>query len=356
MMITGGVRERSPGSAVPAGAADVAEEKATSAEEARLPFPGYDRLSERELRQALCGHSQIELEAAEGYERSHEHREAVLNKLRYLRGCEPLPGYDALAAEEILTALEAADLQTIKKVRAYERKFRGRPRVLDEVGRIQRARRAAEPARVVPAYRPASARLGASARGTETGRREGEAGMTDPAETGLRNGLGPEITRSLVSLWTRYAGKPPATARTEIRGNVVTCVLVDAVGDYNLSMAAAHTRDTVAGIGKLTPATYKQEAVAAVVRVTRQRVTSFISSHDRDTDVATEVFTLEPSLGRGRAGPRRAAKRQRTSGDSQRRSSERRTDRDERREPDSPQSRPRPARARGRGPLRPRAL
>src|SRR5204863_4895003 len=87
--------------------------------------------------------------------------------------------------------------------------------------------------------------------------------------------------------------------RTEIRGNVVTCVLVDAVGDYNRGMAASQTRPTVAGVGRLTPAGYKRDAVAAVVRITRQRVSSFISSHDRDTDVATEVFTLEPSLRRG---------------------------------------------------------
>jgi hypothetical protein len=72
-------------------------------------------------------------------------------------------------------------------------------------------------------------------------------------------------------------------------------------------MAAAQTRDTVRGVGKLTPAAYKQEAVAAVVRVTRQRVVSFVSSHDRDTDVATEVFTLEPSLRRG--DPALAARR-----------------------------------------------
>jgi hypothetical protein len=110
MMITGGVRERSSASAVPAGAADVAEEKATSAEEAQLPFAGYDRLGERQL---------------------------------------------------------IRNLQTIKKVRGYERRFRGRPRALDEVIRIQRARRAAESARVVPAYRPASARSGA--RGAEGG-------------------------------------------------------------------------------------------------------------------------------------------------------------------------------------------
>jgi hypothetical protein len=111
--------------------------------------------------------------------------------------------------------------------------------------------------------------------------------------------LSVELTKSLASLWTRYAGKPPTDARTEIRGNVVTCVLDDGVGDFNRSMIAPQTHDTVRGVGKLTPATYKREAVAAVVSLTRQRVGSFVSSHDRDTDVATEIFTLEPSFGRG---------------------------------------------------------
>jgi Na+-translocating membrane potential-generating system (MpsC) len=124
--------------------------------------------------------------------------------------------------------------------------------------------------------------------------------MSGSATARAPTGLPDEITRSLVSLWTRYAGTAPTTARTEIRGNVVTCMLVDAVGDYNRSMVVApQSHDTVQGVGKLTPAGYKREAIAAVVRVTRQRVVSFVSSHDRDTDVATEIFTLEPSLGRG---------------------------------------------------------
>jgi hypothetical protein len=46
------------------------------------------------------------------------------------------------------------------------------------------------------------------------------------------------------------------------------------------------------------------------VRLTRQRVASFVSSHDRETDVATEVFTLEPSFRRGAppAADRRSGK------------------------------------------------
>jgi hypothetical protein len=112
----------------------------------------------------------------------------------------------------------------------------------------------------------------------------------------LPSGLPAELTKSLVSLWTRYAGRAPTDARTEVRGNVVTCMLIGAVGDYNRRMSARRAPETA---GQLTPAAYKREAVAAVVRLTRQRVASFVSSHDRDTDVATEVFTLEPSLNRG---------------------------------------------------------
>ena len=130
--------------------------------------------------------------------------------------------------------------------------------------------------------------------------------MSAATSARLPNGLPAELTRSLVTLWTRYAGKAPSTARTEIRGNVITCVLVDAVSEYNRSMIGSRTGDAVQGVGKLTPATYRREAVAAVVRLTRQRVASFISSHDRDTDVATEVFTMEPSLRRGApVSPRR---------------------------------------------------
>jgi Na+-translocating membrane potential-generating system (MpsC) len=113
-------------------------------------------------------------------------------------------------------------------------------------------------------------------------------------------GLPTEITDAFVSLWTDYAGTPPTDARTEVHGNVVTCVLVDAVAAFDGRIGASQADDSIADAEKLTPADYKSEAVAAIVRLTRQRVSSFLSSHDGDTDVATEIFTLEPSLSRGR--------------------------------------------------------
>ena len=108
--------------------------------------------------------------------------------------------------------------------------------------------------------------------------------MTDSRGNGLSASLSDKISGAFGSLWIEYAGKRPSEVRTEIRGNQVTCRLIDAVGAF----------------GALTPAAYKRDAVAAIVRLTRQRVTSFVSSHDQDTDVATEIFTLEPSLQNGR--------------------------------------------------------
>ena len=100
----------------------------------------------------LSDRSQVELEAAEVYERHHKDRGPVLAKLNYMRGREPLPGYDALSVEEILAALEEADLATIKKVRGYERKFANRPGVLEEVARVHSNRQASVPKSAAPKY------------------------------------------------------------------------------------------------------------------------------------------------------------------------------------------------------------
>ena len=121
---------------------------------ADLPFPGYDRLDGRAVINGLHDHTQVELEAVEAYERAHGNREPVLDKLRWMRGREPLPGYDALSVEEIVAALEPADLATLKQVRCYERKFANRRDVLEEVVRDLHRRQAERPAAPVPAYQP----------------------------------------------------------------------------------------------------------------------------------------------------------------------------------------------------------
>ena len=102
----------------------------------RLPISGYDQLDDKEVGDRLSQLSQVELAAVETYERAHGNRPAVLEKLRYMRGSEPLPGYDALTTEQIAEALAGADAETVRAVRDYERKFQHRQSVLDEAARV----------------------------------------------------------------------------------------------------------------------------------------------------------------------------------------------------------------------------
>ena len=118
--------------------------------------------------------------------------------------------------------------------------------------------------------------------------------MTDSRTAGPATVMPGEITKSLTSLWTRYAGIAPSDVRTELRGDTLTCVLVDAVDAFECRTEAPGPSDAAAGSANRTLAGYRREAVETVVRLTRQRVASFVSSHDRRTDVATEIFTLEP--------------------------------------------------------------
>lgn len=97
------------------------------------PLPGYDRVSDKHLIADLSNHSQAELGAIETYERSHKKRSHVFDKLRYLRGKEPLQDYDSLGVKEILARLEGADTETLRRTRVYERKFQRRPDVLESV-------------------------------------------------------------------------------------------------------------------------------------------------------------------------------------------------------------------------------
>jgi len=125
--------------------------------------------------------------------------------------------------------------------------------------------------------------------------------MTDPGNSRTAGGLPAEINSSIVALWRRHTGVRPTDACTEIRGNVVTCVLHDAGCELEGTEYAPQRARAVRTRHdrRRGSATFEIDAAAAVSRITRQRVSAFISRRDAETGVATETFTLEPSLGRG---------------------------------------------------------
>jgi len=108
----------------------------SSPDEHPVPISGYDQLTDKQISDRLSQLSQAELATVETYERAHENRPVVLDKLRYMHGAEPLPGYDALTTEQIAEALVDADAETVKAVRDYERKFQHRQSVLEAAARV----------------------------------------------------------------------------------------------------------------------------------------------------------------------------------------------------------------------------
>ena len=113
-------------------------------EAVRRRLSGGGVVNEARFVATLSTRSQVELKEIEDDERANESRPKVLDKLRYLRGSEPVQGYDELEAEEVGPALEDAQIGTLDAVREYERKFQRRPIVLDAVATLRRRRRAPE--------------------------------------------------------------------------------------------------------------------------------------------------------------------------------------------------------------------
>lgn len=128
----------------------------------------YTRLNERDAVAGLAQFDQAELTEIESFERSHRSREHVLNKLRYLRQREPVPGYDALEPSAVEEALTGADIETIKATREYENKMKKRPTALKAIDRARRASNAGATATAAPpldASRPPVVGNGVPARG-----------------------------------------------------------------------------------------------------------------------------------------------------------------------------------------------
>jgi hypothetical protein len=109
--------------------------KGAVASQSDLAIAGYDKLTAEEIVAKLSELSQIELAKVDSYERRHENRTTVLDRVSTLRGDEPWPGYDELTVSELQTALNEADDERLETVRAYERAHKARAGVLDATER-----------------------------------------------------------------------------------------------------------------------------------------------------------------------------------------------------------------------------
>jgi len=101
------------------------------AQERDLPITDYDRQSAEDIASKLKGFSQRELRTIDAYERKHQNRATITDKIARLTGEEPWSGYDEQSVEAIKKAISAIDAQQAKTVRDYERARKDRTGVLE---------------------------------------------------------------------------------------------------------------------------------------------------------------------------------------------------------------------------------
>jgi hypothetical protein len=113
-----------------------------------------------------------------------------------------------------------------------------------------------------------------------------------PSAGGRRADLSEELSRSLGSIWQRHAGGRPETTTVEISGDVVKCVMEGAVSSIDTEPTVDESGAAV--LRSPSSTRYRNEAVAAVGRITRRRVRGFIPKRDEKSDLATDTYILEP--------------------------------------------------------------
>lgn len=129
-----GDKAKASARSVPGVAQAEGEARGAVASEEDLPISGYDSLNATDVVSALPRLSQIELGLLDAYERRHQNRATVLERIDSLRGSEPWPGYDEQTVEEVVSKLSDGG-DDAASVRDYEGRHKDRNGVLEAAER-----------------------------------------------------------------------------------------------------------------------------------------------------------------------------------------------------------------------------
>lgn len=110
------------------------------ATEEDLPIKDYDKQTAQDIAGKLKNFSQHDfsqhdLRKIDAYERKHENRATITDKIAKLTGEEPWSGYDELSAEAVAKAVGEGNEESARKVRSYERERKDRSSVIEAADR-----------------------------------------------------------------------------------------------------------------------------------------------------------------------------------------------------------------------------
>jgi uncharacterized protein YbcI len=104
------------------------------------------------------------------------------------------------------------------------------------------------------------------------------------------------ISNAIVRLLHDYTGRGPTKARTTVSGDLVVCVLADAMTKGERSLVADGRPDVVLRMRKAFQDTMRASIVGEVERLTGRTAIAFMSDNHIDPDYAVEIVILEPEV------------------------------------------------------------
>jgi hypothetical protein len=106
---------------------------AVAAAPEELPIAEYQDLTAAQVVERLPALTQAQLATVQGFETAHANRSRVLTKIQSLSEDEPWPDYDMMTVKEIRNRLSSASPAVARTARDYERRHRNRTEVLGTV-------------------------------------------------------------------------------------------------------------------------------------------------------------------------------------------------------------------------------
>jgi uncharacterized protein YbcI len=102
------------------------------------------------------------------------------------------------------------------------------------------------------------------------------------------------ISNAIVQLLHDYSGRGPTHARTTIAEDLIVCVLADALTRSERRLVEAGEQSIVLEQRVAVQKIMREDAVAAVERLSGRTVRAFMSNNHVDPDLAVETFVLAP--------------------------------------------------------------
>lgn len=100
------------------------------------------------------------------------------------------------------------------------------------------------------------------------------------------------ISRLVVRTISHHTGRGPTKVRTYLTGDVIVVVLRDTLIKSELTLAAKGKSDLVVEIRRAFQQTMRQDFVSGVEAITGRTVIGFLSDHQVQPDISTEVFVM----------------------------------------------------------------